>query len=433
VATVHVKHSDLRGIKTKSGLLRDNGRRGASSGLIRGTAMSVDTNSAVPAGGTEFALFNLGFRPFFLLAALFAASSLPVWAAQYFGVLPAVGHVAGVAWHAHEMVYGFAIAVVTGFLFTAARNWTGLPTPTGRLLAALAAFWVLGRVAMLTGPGWLAAIVDVAFLPAVAGCLWKPLQQTRNRNRFFVGILLALAGVNGVFHGAHLGGIDMAPLLIMGMALGLVVMIVAIMAGRVVPAFTKNALRSARIRQVPGLDAIALVSLALALVAWIAAWPAWLLVPMATLAAGANAVRLWSWDPWSTRSQPILWILHLSYAWIPIGLLVLALAVAGVAGSTALAVHAWGAGAVGGMIIGMITRTALGHTGRPLSVGRAEVIAYCLVHLGAIARVFVPLVWPPAYGAALVAAAALWSVAFGIYCVVYWPLLSRVRADGKPG
>jgi len=426
-------HAHLRRINTQSAAIRDNVRPSAPSVVIMVTAMPVDGNSAVPAGAAQFALFNLGFRPFFLLAALFAALSLPVWAAQFFGVLPAVGYVAGVAWHAHEMVYGFTIAVVTGFLFTAARNWTGLPTPSGRLLAALAAFWVLGRLAMLTGPAWLAAITDVTFLPVVAWCLWQPLQQTRNRNRFFVGILLALAVVNGVFHLAHLGRIDAAPLRMVEIALGLVVMIVAIMAGRVVPAFTKNALRTARIRTVRGLDAISLASLALTLVAWVADWPAWLLVPLATLAAGANAVRLWSWDPWSTRSQPLLWILHLSYAWIPIGLLVLALAVAGVAGSTALAVHAWAAGAVGGMIIGMITRTALGHTGRPLRVGRAEVIAYCLVHLGAIVRVFVPLAWLPAYGAALVASAALWAVAFGIYCVVYWPILSRPRADGKPG
>jgi uncharacterized protein involved in response to NO len=216
-------------------------------------------------------------------------------------------------------------------------------------------------------------------------------------------------------------------------ALSLVLMVVALMAGRVVPAFTKNAVPTARIRAVRGLDAASLVSLALALLAWVAGWPAWLVVPVATLAAVINAARLWSWDPWCTRSQPILWILHLSYAWIPVGLLLLASAVAGVGGSTALAAHAWGAGAVGGMIIGMITRTALGHTGMPLKVGGAEVVAYGLVHFGAIARVFVPLAWPSAYAAALATSAVLWAVAFGIYCVFYWPLLSRVRADGKPG
>ncbi|MCC6535281.1 MAG: NnrS family protein [Burkholderiales bacterium] len=395
--------------------------------------MSSTMRSGNAPRSNELALFALGFRPFYLLAALVAALSLPVWAAQYFGVLPMVGLVSGVAWHTHEMVFGFAIAVITGFLFTAVRNWTGLPTPSGRGLAALACLWVAGRIVMLTGPSLLAALVDVAFLPAVAWSLWRPLHAARNRNQFFVAILAALAAVNAVFHTGHAGLIDVSPVRAMHIALAIVVMIVAIMAGRVIPAFTRNAVPAARVRMVRGLDAASLACLAGALIAWLAGLPAWLVVPLAVAAAVTHAARLWSWDPWSTRRQPILWILHVSYAWIPVGMLLLALAVAGVAGTTALGLHALGAGAVGGMIIGMITRTARGHTGRPLRVGASETLAYALVHLAALIRVILPLLWPQAYAAGIVVSAALWSAAFAIYLAVYGPFLLKARADGRPG
>jgi uncharacterized protein involved in response to NO len=397
-------------------------------------SISLQPDSAgAPRRPPSFALFNLGFRPFYLLAALLAVLSLPLWVAQYFGWLPALTQFPGIVWHAHEMVFGFAVAVITGFLFTAVRNWTGLPTPSGKPLAALALLWLLGRIAMLTGPGALAAAVDVAFLPAVAWCLWQPLHRSRNRNRFFVAILLALAGINAAFHLSHLGVLDLAPVTLVECALGFVVLIVAIMAGRVVPAFTRNAVRTARIRSVRGLDPASLLGIAATWIAWLAGVPEQVVAALAVFAAGANAARLWTWDPWATRARPILWILHLSYAWIPIGFLLLALALVGIAGSPALALHAFAAGAVGGMIIGMITRTARGHTGMPLAVGRAEVLAYVLVHLGAAARVLVPLCWPAWYPAALAASAVCWSLAFAIYCTVYWPLLSRARLDGKPG
>ena len=380
-----------------------------------------------------FALFALGFRPFYLLAALTAAISLPVWVAQFFGVLPVAGFVTGITWHTHEMVFGFAVAVITGFLFTAVRSWTGLATPSGGTLAALAGLWLLGRIAMLTGPGWFAAIADVAFLPAIAWYLWQPLQRTRSRNRFLVAIVATLAVINLLFHLAHSGILALYPVTLMQVGLMLVLVLVAIMGGRVIPAFTRNAVRSARVRSVKGLDACALASLIAALLSWLAGLPEWLVAVLALAAAVVNALRLWSWDPWATRAQPILWILHLSYAWIPLGLVVLALAVTGVAGSTALAMHAFGVGAIGGMIIGMMTRTARGHTGRALHVCDIEVVAYGFVHLAALMRVVLPLVWPQAYTAALVGSAAFWSVAFALYCIVYWPVLARPRIDGKPG
>jgi uncharacterized protein involved in response to NO len=372
----------------------------------------------------RFALFDLGFRPFYLLAALLATLNVPVWVLQWHGVVPQAGNLAGMAWHAHEMVFGFAAAVITGFLFTAARNWTGLPTPIGRSLAALAALWVAGRVAMLAGPGLLAAIVDGAFLPLVALSLWFPLKRSGNRNLFFVGLLLLFAVANVLFHLSRLGVIALAPTGPAQGALFLVVIIVSVMSGRVTPSFTQNAIRSARIRRVKGLDAAAIGALAATLVAQLSGAPAWLLVPVALITAALHATRLALWDPLSTLRSPILWILHLSYAWIPVGLLLLALSAMGLGIPAALFMHALGAGVVSGTIIGMITRTARGHSGRPLQVGRAETAAYLLVHIGAAIRVFGPLVAPAHYGVLLVAAGTAWSTAFLIYLIVYWPMLA---------
>jgi uncharacterized protein involved in response to NO len=387
------------------------------------------TNHAV----SRFALFDLGFRPFYLLAALLATLNVPVWVAQWHGALPQAGYLSAMAWHAHEMVFGFAAAVITGFLFTAARNWTGLPTPTGRNLAALSALWVAGRVAVLTGPGPFAAIVDGAFLPLVALSLWFPLKRSGNRNLFFVGLLLLFAVANLLFHLSQLGVMSLAPTLPARAALFLVVIIVSVMSGRVTPSFTQNAIPTARIRRNNSLDSVAISTLAAALVAQILSAPAWLLAPLPLVAAALHAVRLASWDPLSTRRSPILWILHLSYAWIPVGMLLLALSAMELGVPAALFMHALGAGAVGGTIIGMITRTARGHSGRPLQVGRAETAAYLLVHLGALLRVFGPLAAPTHYGVVLVAGGLAWSAAFLIYLIVYWPILSRPSLDGRPG
>jgi uncharacterized protein involved in response to NO len=394
--------------------------------------MSLTHYSKLPAMPAP-ALFNLGFRPFYLLAALLGALGVPLWLAQYFGLLAGPAHLSGVAWHAHEMVFGFQVAVITGFLFTAARNWTGLPTPAGWPLAALAGLWLLGRLLMVTGPGWLAAAVDVAFLPAVALGLWFPLQRSRNRNRFFVGLLLLLALTNLASHLAVAGVLPVAELLPVRIALYLVVVIVTIMAGRVTPSFTQNAIPSARIRRNRSLDLAAIAMAAAAFVAVIAGLPGWIAGSACLIAAALHFARLRMWDPWCTRYQPILWILHVSYAWIPAGLLLMGLAALGAPVPAILADHALSIGAVGGMIIGMITRTARGHTGRPLRVGPAEVLAYALVHLAAVARVLVPLGWPEGYRFALSASGALWSAAFLLYLLVYLPFLSAPRPDGKPG
>jgi len=382
----------------------------------------------------RLALFALGFRPFYLLAALLAALSVPVWVAQYVGVLPAHGPIAGLTWHMHELVFGFAVAVITGFLFTAGRNWTNQPTPTGRTLAALAALWLAARVLTITGPSFAAAYVDFAFLPLVAWFLWRALKAANNtRNYFFVALLAALALFNMAFWFATFGIAPFSPLVPVKAALYVIVLIVAIMGGRVIPMFTQSALPNARVRRNVKLDRWAIGLLAAALALDVLAAPGWLLAPLALAAAVSHAIRLALWDPVATRTRPIVWILHLSYAWIPLGLVLLAIAALTPSVHEVYAVHSFAIGAVGGMIIGMITRTALGHTGRPLAAGLAETFAYGLVQAAAFTRVVVGLAVPAAYGHTLALSALFWSAGFAVYAIAYWPILTRPRADGRPG
>ncbi|MCW5620437.1 MAG: NnrS family protein [Burkholderiales bacterium] len=391
----------------------------------------MNTSSLAQAPLSRVPLLFLGFRPFYLLAALFAALSVPWWLIQYRLALSG-SYLAPMAWHGHEMLFGFAAAVIVGFLLTAVRAWTGLPTPTGAVLAALALLWVAGRILLLTGPALPAAVVDVAFLPACAVALWIPLQRTRNRNRFMVAILMLLALCNLAFHLATNGVLAGMPGHYLRAALYLVVFLVAMMAGRVVPSFTKNAVPSARIRPAPMLDRAAMIAIAAALIAGALNVEARSAGVLALIAAALHAARLWCWDPPSTRGRPILWILHLSYAWIPLGLLLLAAAQFGLVPELA-ALHAFAVGAIGGMIIGMITRTALGHTGRPLQAGRAETAAYVLVHVAALLRVFPLLIAPALYPSMLALSGAAWTLGFAVYLARYAPMLTTARADGRPG
>lgn len=383
---------------------------------------------------SRLTLFALGFRPFYLLAAVFAALSVPVWVAQLAGLLPEGGPLAGLAWHVHEMIFGFTVAVITGFLFTAGRNWTGQPTPTGAVLAGLAALWVAARVLVITGPILAAACTDVALLPLVAWFLGRALAAAGSRRNYFLVALLALlAALDALFWLGVLGALSISPLVPARAALGVIVVLVSIMGGRVIPMFTRNALPDAAVRQDARLDRWAVALLAAVLALDVLRAPAVLVVPAALAAAALHAVRLAGWRPFATVRRPILWILHASYAWIPIGLVLVAAAALTPRVPGVYALHAFGVGAIGGMILGMITRTALGHTERPLQAGPAETWAYVLVQLAAVTRVVLGLALPAAHLQTLALSALFWSAAFALYAVAYAPILTRARADGQPG
>jgi uncharacterized protein involved in response to NO len=379
-----------------------------------------------------FALFNLGFRPFYLLASVYAALSIAAWMLQYTGLVPGA-LLRGAAWHAHEMLFGFSFAVVAGFLFTAVRNWTQQPTPTGLLLAAIVALWIAGRVLVPTPFGAAAAIVNAAFPLAVAAGIAVPLWRSGNRrNYFFVALLAGAALAAAVFHLAALGRVELPQRLGLRAALDLMLFIVAVVAGRVIPMFTNNGVPGAGATRRVWLERASLAVVLLVLAADVFGLGARGLMVLLLAAALLHGARLALWRPWRTGGNPLVWVLHLSYAWIVVHFAMRAAALAGLV-PDALATHALTIGTIGGMTLGMMTRTARGHTGRPLVADRVEVACYVMVHLAAAIRVFGPLASPFAYVPAVVASGLLWSAAFALYAVRYWPVLTRPRVDGQPG
>ncbi len=387
----------------------------------------------------RFALFELGFRPFYLGAAVFAACAMPIWLAMWTSGANPVP-IPALLWHAHELVYGFAAAVVAGFLFTAVRNWTGLPMPQGVSLGLFVALWLSGRIGMLVSYNAATAVLDCLFLFALAVALARKFLRAGNlRNLPLVGVLSALGASNIAFHGAMLGAFSFSALAAVEAGLMFIVLLESIIGGRVVPGFTANAVPGVRQFRRVWLDRAAIGMTVLAFALDIAAmWsnaPARLLVVVAGVAslaaAGLQGARLLGWNPWATRTKPLLWILHASYAWIPAGLVLLGLAAFG-AVPRAAAVHALAVGSMAGLIIGMMTRTALGHTGRPLHAGAAEVTAYALIQIGAVLRVTAAL-WPAFHDAGVWLSGGAWSLAFAVYCTAYLPILARPRVDGRRG
>lgn len=378
-------------------------------------------------------VLRLGFRPFYLGTALLACLALPVWVATFLGHMALPLAMSPLLWHAHEMLFGFAAGVIVGFLLTAVKAWTGLPTARGALLGALALVWLAARVAAFMAPYPVYAALDMVLLPTVAVILLRVLLRAGNkRNIPLILLLVLMAGANGVFHLSVLGVLDVAAIAALYAELALIVMVVSVMAGRVVPAFTKNATPGLVIAVPRALEWTLLAVTALALALWVFAAPGPLTMLACAGAAVLHAVRLGLWRPWVTFKRPILWILHASYAWLPIGFALLALAQGGWVAAS-LAVHAFTVGAIGGLIIGMVTRTARGHTARPLQASRTEVLAYALVMAAAVLRVLVPAVVPAWYPQALAWAAGLWAVAFALYLLLYTPWLLRSRLDGKDG
>lgn len=387
-----------------------------------------------PAIASRFPFLAKGFRPFFLAGAIFGAVMVPLWVLSLFGVVHAGGRFDPVTWHAHEMVFGFGTAIVAGFLLTAVGNWTGRETAAGTTLLLLFGSWLAGRVVMSAGgalPPWVVAAIDVSFLPAAALAIGRPIVAAKDRRHFLViAMLVFMAAANLFLHlrpapdarRALLAGTDA------------ITFFMVVIAGRVVPPFTRNATGVASIRAVPILEVAAAVSILPVIFVDAAGTTSSLGRFMAYGgAASLVAARTVHWGTRHTRREPLLWILHAGHAWIPIGLGLRAASAIAPAIPASLGVHAITAGAVGALTIGMMARVALGHTGRSLVAPRSVALAFVLVTVAAVVRVAVPLVAPALYLASLAASAVLWSVSFLLYAGAYAPILLAARADGKAG
>ncbi|MEO8385137.1 MAG: NnrS family protein [Betaproteobacteria bacterium] len=389
-------------------------------------------NSAHPAVAPRFALWDLGFRPFYLLASVFAAISVPLWVCQYAGFLPAA-YMKSMVWHGHEMLFGYVLAVITGFLFTAVRNWSGQPTPTGGILAAFALLWIAGRVLVLTPFDMAAALVNAAFPIAVAIGIAMPMLRGGNRRNYFFVPLLCLLGLATLsLHLSYMGVFAWPQLASLQVGFDVVLFIMAVVSGRVMPMFTNNGVPGAGATSKPIVEKLALGSVLVLLAADLLQAPAPLIAIVALLAAGAHAARLMLWHPWRTAHAPLVWILHTAYAWIVVYLLLRALAAVGLLAEP-LAVHALTIGAIGSMTIGMMTRTARGHTGRTLATDGFEQTCFVLIQFAAVSRVLGGIFLTNFYVATVIFSSVCWSMAFAIYAIRYWPILTRPRIDGKPG
>lgn len=383
-------------------------------------------------------LFAYGFRPNFLAAGIAAALLVPLWAATVSFGVSLDARWPGSLWHGHEMLFGFVAAAIGGFLLTSVPSWTGERGFGGAPLVALAVLWLLGRLAPFAPaflPYWLVATVDLLYLPAVGALLAPLLLRTRNRNRPLLLVLAALTLCNAGFHWevAHddPGGASRWLLATVNVAL----VLTTVIGGRIVPAFTNTGLKSAGVAvraSLPWLERATLASTVLIVPTDFVAPGTAFAGVLAFVAGTAHLVRASRWSPGRTVRVPLVWVLHLGYAWIPAGLLLKSAAILGGFSFAAFWLHALTAGALATLVLAVMTRASLGHTGRPLRVGGAVVASYALLAAAALVRVLGASAGLD-YRAALLTAATLWAAAFGLFLLVYAPILAGPRVDGKPG
>ncbi|MEH6824192.1 MAG: NnrS family protein [Motiliproteus sp.] len=382
-----------------------------------------------------FSLFALGFRPFFLLASLLAMVAITLWLPYLFGHITLADYFNPPHWHAHEMIFGYAVAVIAGFLLAAVRNWTSLDTPSGTPLALLTLIWLLGRLACTLPLGLapeLIAVIDLAFLPALILALSGPLIRAKKfRNIAFLLILALLTLANLLMHlqglGLHTTGDQGVKL-----GLGLIILVIVVMGGRVIPFFTRNPLPGMEPRQWPWVEAAAIAGVALLLLLELLAIPPLYLALLSCAVGAIQLLRLSGWYDRRIWSRPIIWVLHVAYASIALGFILKGLALLNWAPNSS-AIHAFGFGGIGLITLGMMSRVALGHTGRMLELPPLTVWGIRLLTLGAILRVVAPWLIGEPGTLLLIASALCWVLAFAAFARDYAPMLLKPRIDGRPG
>ena len=395
-------------------------------------------------------IFRLAFRPFFLGAAVYSLIALFLWGSFWLGGVNMTPYGGWLWWHAHEMLFGFVCAVIVGFLLTAVQNWTGQASINGWPLAALFALWLLARLLLLfpiaateTITPWL----DLAFLPVVAWIMGRLVCRVRQyHNLIFVPVLLMLTVSNAQLHLAVVQG-DAA--LFKQAAHGgilLIVLIMVVLGGRVIPLFTANATATIRANPNPWIETLAIASVvALALLqlfGFISLLPAEVVTGLFFIAALTHLLRLVSWRPWITLKQPLLWSLHAAYLFIVLGFLLCALHFAGLtlawfsgfAGHYATILHSFTLGGMGLLILAMMSRVALGHTGRELVVSPWISFSYLCLCAAYVCRIWLPLLWPgSSHYASYLLSIIFWLLGYGLFVTVYLPILCKPRIDGGPG
>jgi uncharacterized protein involved in response to NO len=390
-------------------------------------------SESTPRQRDEGAFLSAGFRPFFLAAGIWAALAMALWSAVLATGTALPSRLDPLDWHIHEMLFGFVMAAIGGFLLTAVANWTGRPPVRGSTLAGLLALWLLGRVACFVSallPLWLVIAAALSFPVALAIVAGREMAAGRNWRNMRLLVPVAVLGAANLLMDLESAGVAIPHGLGARLGVAATLILISVIGGRIVPSFTRNWLvrrRSARLPTQPrALDRAALGVLHAGLIGWVA-YPQSGLVG-ALLLAGAllNAWRLLNWQGMSTLREPLLFILHLGYAWLVLGTALLGLAALGLEVPASAAIHALTAGAIGTMVLAVMTRASRGHTGRALCADPITNLVYACITLGAIARVAAAFFGAHAMPL-LMASAGLWIAAFGLFALSYAPMLLLPR------
>lgn len=389
---------------------------------------------------SSLALFDYGFRPFFLLAGWYALLSIPLWLWIYrSGASPLAG-MPPQLWHGHEMLFGFVAAAIAGFMLTAVPSWTGSRGFAGLPLIVLTVIWLAGRLAFAMAghiPAALLIVVELAFIPGLLVLIAPPILRSLNRNLPLLLVLTTLWCLDAAFLWAILSADAVLARQALLATLGVVLLLITVIGGRIVPAFTANALRARGIdaapRTWPIVDRLVIAAMAALVLADLFRLPASVAGSLAAFAAIAHSLRMAGWKTSYTLKDPIVWVLHAAYFWIPVGLALRSLHALGGFGFAAHWMHALGGGAAATMVLAVMTRAALGHTGRPLQIAPAIAWAYGLLIAAGILRVFGPSLLPINYTTIFTLSSIAWSAAFLLFVIVYTPILLQPRADGRPG
>lgn len=381
----------------------------------------------------DIPFWGRGFRPFFFLGAAFSVFSLCLWGAFYAGtgIMPPTFLLDPIAWHAHEMIYGFGMAIVAGFLLTAVANWTGGAPARQIHLAGLCLLWLAGRVVMSVDfglPVWSVITLEALFIPALVVSLAIPLWRSWNKRNFvFLSLLSVLFACDMWFMLSE--NLDA-----LYVALMMILMMVSLIGGRIIPAFTVAALRRRGLQAFQTdqfkTDMAALLSLVAVALCLALAKDTILLGITAAISAAIHALRMRHYHSIKALEDPLLWILHAGYGWLVIGLALLALAGFGLFDVKAV-LHALTAGCIGSMVLGMICRVTLGHTGRALTVGALTTLSFYAIQIAALLRVFGPMFVPERTTDWIVYSAYIWTFCFAAYLAVYGKMLFTNRPDGQ--
>ena len=389
--------------------------------------MNTQKNFAYP-------LLASGFRTFFALAGLSALFLMLVWNAIFKDGAIHANYFSPTVWHAHEMLLGYTVAVIAGFLLTAVKNWTGQPTITGKALGGLAMVWLYGRILPFYSgllPDVLIALVDLSFLPLLAWQVSRPILAAKQpQYLLFVGLLLLIALGNALIHVETLGLADHLAGAGLQLVVGTMVTLILVVAGKVLPFFVERGIKGTLIMRHPLLDALAIGSAAVMFLLQLFNQSGMVLMLAAVLALLANGARLVSWYVPRIWYVPLLWILYLGYAWLMLGFALTALAAFNWV-VPVLALHAFTVGGIAVLTLGMMARVSLGHTGRALQISNTIAIAFVLINLSAVLRELLPMALPDGYNLLVYLASLAWLAAFALFVGVYLPMLTAARADGQ--